>query len=130
MQGLDTNILVRYLVQDDPKQAKQATKIINQFTSEKPAFINRLVLCELICVLESCYEYSRETLVPVLDKLLRARQFKFENQHIVWQAFNAYQAGNDFADYLIGLINAAHGCEATLSFDKKACQIKEFTLLH
>ncbi len=66
MIGLDTNVLIRYLVQDDPGQSRKATQVIvKRCTRDDPGFINRIVLCELIWVLESAYGYSKDTIVPV-----------------------------------------------------------------
>jgi predicted nucleic acid-binding protein len=80
MIGLDTNVLVRYLVQDDPGQSRKATQVIaKQCTRDDPGFINRIVLCELVWVLESAYGYSKDTIVAVLEKLLRTSQLKIED---------------------------------------------------
>ena len=80
MIGLDTNVLVRHLVQDDPAQSHAATQVITKrCTRDEPGFINRIVLCELVWVLESAYGYSKDTIVVVLDKILRTSQLKIES---------------------------------------------------
>jgi predicted nucleic acid-binding protein len=69
MIGIDTNVLVRHLVQDDLRQARAATQVITQrCTRDDPGFINRIVLCELVWVLESAYGYPKVTIVAVLEK--------------------------------------------------------------
>lgn len=104
MIGIDTNVLVRHLVQDDPRQSRVATEVITkQCTRETPWFVNRIVLCELVWVLESAYGYSKETIVNVLDKLLRTSQLKIEDAQSEWVSFRMYQRGKaDFSDCLLG----------------------------
>lgn len=131
MIGIDTNVLVRHLVQDDPLQSRVATKVITtQCTREDPGFINRIVLCELVWVLESAYGYSKETIVNVLDKLLRTTQLKIEDTQSAWTSFRMYQQGKaDFADCLLGATNRVNGCEWTGTFDQAASKLDGFQLL-
>ena len=131
MIGIDTNVLVRHLVQDDPLQSRVAIKVITtQCTREDPGFINRIVLCELVWVLESAYGYSKETIVNVLDKLLRTSQLKIEDTQSAWTSFRMYQQGKaDFADCLLGATNRVNGCEWTGTFDQAASKLDGFQLL-
>jgi predicted nucleic-acid-binding protein len=131
MIGLDTNVLVRHLVQDDPSQSRKATQVITkQCTRDDPGFINRVVLCELVWVLESAYGYSKDTIVPVLEKLLRTSQLKIEDVQAAWTAFRMYQKGKaDFADCLLGATNRIGGCEWTVTFDQSASKLEGFQLL-
>ncbi len=131
MIGLDTNVLVRYLVQDDPGQSRKATQVIaKQCTRDDPGFINRIVLCELVWVLESAYGYSKETIVTVLEKLLRTGQLKIEDTQSAWTAFRMYQKGKaDFADCLLGSANRFDGCNETVTFDQTASKLEDFRLL-
>lgn len=131
MIGIDTNVLVRHLVQDDPRQSRAATKVITQdCTREAPGFINRIVLCELVWVLESAYGYSKETIVNVLDKLLRTSQLMIEDAQSAWTAFRMYQKGKaDFADCLLGATNRLTGCDSTVTFDQAASKLDGFQLL-
>lgn len=130
MKGLDTNILVRYLVQDDEQQAAVATRLISQHCTENsPGFINRIVVCELVWVLESAYQYSRQLIGEILDKLFRTKQLAFEDLSECVRALHVYRSTSvDFADALIALINRAHGCDETFSFDKKASRIDGVSL--
>ncbi len=131
MIGIDTNVLVRHLVQDDPRQSHAATQVITkQCTRDDPGFINRMVLCELVWVLESAYGYSKDTVVNVLDRLLRTSQLKVEDAQTAWTAFRMYQKGKaDFADCLLGSTNRLGGCESTVTFDRAAGRLEGFELL-
>lgn len=131
MIGLDTNVLVRYLVKDDPAQARIASQVISRdCTRESPGFINRIVLCEVVWVLETAYGYPKETIAGVLEKLFRTSQLQVEDVQTAWSAFRSYQKGKaDFADCLLGTVNRQHGCERTVTFDQQAGKLDEFELL-
>lgn len=131
MIGLDTNVLVRHLVQDDPAQSRAATQVITErCTHDEPGFINRIVLCELVWVLESAYGYSKDTIVVVLDKVLRTSQLKIEDTQSAWMAFRMYQKGKaDFSDCLLGATNQISGCDTTVTFDRAANKLDAFQLL-
>ncbi|MCK4869704.1 MAG: type II toxin-antitoxin system VapC family toxin [Gammaproteobacteria bacterium] len=128
MYGVDTNILVRFFTQDDLKQARMADKFILQHcANEGAAFINCIVLCELVWVLESGYKYKREQIAQTLEQLLRVKQFHIENISAVQHAVMRYKnVGTDFADALIAEINSEYSCEYTVSFDKKSIRDKLF----
>jgi len=119
MIGLDTNVLVRYLTQDDPAQAARATRAIEDAADRgEPLFISGVVLCELVWVLESVYGYKRKEVADVVERILRTTQFDFDHKDQLWQAWQDYRAGKgDFADYLIGRLGQVAGCEETLTFD-------------
>jgi predicted nucleic-acid-binding protein len=120
MKGLDTNVLVRYLVKDDEKQAERASAFIRKIASSgESCFINHIVLCELVWVLESAYGFPKKEIADVLDKILITKQFEIESKDIIRQAILDYRHGKgDLADYLIGRINHASGCDATITFDR------------
>ena len=124
MIGLDTNVLVRYIAQDDPRQAAKATRLIEEDCSElRPAFIAAIVLCELVWVLEDCYETGKPDIVAILQRVLRTKQFVVEVAETVWKALRLFEANrSDFADCLIDCIGAAHECEYTATFDKAAAK--------
>ena len=129
MLGIDTNILVRYLTQDDPKLASIVTKFFNKQHDDGSIFINCIVLCELVWVLETAYEYNQKLIAMVLEKILQTKQFKIDNLTAVQRALQAYKRHNaDFADHLIAEINHANGCQDTISFDKKAIKTHAFKL--
>lgn len=131
MTGLDTNVLVRYLVRDDRKQAEQATAFIQKSTADAATcFINHIVLCELVWVLESAYEYDRKTIAGVLERILVTKQLEIDMRDIVRQAVHDYQQGKgDLADYLIGRLNQAQGCKHTATFDRALRNTSAFTVL-
>jgi predicted nucleic-acid-binding protein len=120
MIGLDTNILVRLFVMDDSRQAEKAAAFIRRAGSEeRKCFINLVVLCELVWVLESAYEYGKSEIAGLLEKMLMIKQFDIDSKDIVRQATHDYRHGNaDFADYLVGRINKHKGCKQTATFDK------------
>ena len=127
MIGLDTNVLVRYLTQDDPDQASAANRLIEtQCTAEDPGFVSLLVLCELVWVLRSAYGCGKETIANLLERLLTAAELKVAQEEIAWRALRAYQQGPaDFPDYCILFANREAGCTLTYSFDRKFCQHPE-----
>lgn len=131
MKGLDTNVLVRYLVKDDKKQGKIASDYIQRAASSgQQCFINCIVLCELVWVLESAYGFARQQVIDVLEKLFLAKQIDIEMKDIARQALQDYKTGKgDIADYLVGRINQEHGCDTTATFDKVLKKSSVFQLL-
>lgn len=123
MIGLDTNILIRYLVQDEPIQSKKAVSEIEKgLSSGCTFFIADIVLCELVWVLETAYGYERPKISMVLDRILRTKQFQFTDKDVLWQSLNDYKnKKGDFSDHLIGWSGRRAGCRETLTFDS-ACK--------
>ena len=121
MIGLDTNVLVRYLTQDDPDQALRAGRVIEKScTKDAPGWITLVVLCELVWVLRGAYGYKKKLIVEVLEQILATRELQVEAEHIARPALAAFRRGQaDFADYVIVFTNRACGCEHTYSFDQK-----------
>ncbi len=131
MIGLDTNVLVRYMTQDDPAQAAAATRLIEeQCTRDEPGFVDRVALCETIWVLESVYRYPKKQVAEAIEHLLRIDVFRVEDVDAAWCALRAWRTGKaDFADHLIGEIDRRAGCTRTLTFDRTAASIPGFALL-
>lgn len=129
--GLDTNVLVRYIVQDDPKQSARAAALIeSRCTLEDPGWVDSIALCELVWVLESAYGYRRSLVAGVLRQLLGTAELMVGAPDQAWAALRAYEGGDaDFADYLMGLRNRANGCETTYTFDRRAAQSAVHTLV-
>ena len=127
MIGIDTNVLVRYLVQDDLVQSEKSTNLIErQCSLSSPGRIATIVLCELVWVLIGAYKYDKKLVVKVLEQLIVTAEFSIESERIVGKAINDYKAGNaDFSDYLIINNNQQAGCTKTYTFDKKLLQHKE-----
>jgi predicted nucleic-acid-binding protein len=130
VKGIDTNILIRYLVRDDPAQFRAAVRFIeNDCTEEEPGFVNHIVLVELVWVLERGYKYSRSAIITVLGMLLRTRQLSIEQSDDAASALYEYQNGADFADSLIAAANSRGGCEYTATLDRNASRRKGFRLI-
>ncbi len=131
MIALATNVLVRYLVQDDPAQAKLATKFIEtSCTKDEPCFIGQIVLCELAWVLESNYGQGRQQIAHVIEELLQVGQLEVQQPEVVWRALSDYKNSNaDFPDHLLARVNQSAGCDCTITFDKKASRQPTFELL-
>lgn len=131
MIGLDTNVVVRYIMQDDAKQAAVATKLIEGLTSEEPGFIPLVSVVELVWVLSSAFDLKRAEIAKVLEVLLRSRQLVVNQAEHVVRALRAYEAGSaDFADCLIERTAAAAGCVRTMTFDVSAAKSAGMVLLN
>lgn len=132
MIGLDTNVLVRYLVHDDRRQAEKASAYIQDATSKgELLYINCIVLCELVWVLESSYGFSKIEIINVLEKIRSTKQFEVEQKETIRQTLRDYAQGKgDFADYLIGRINHESGCVFTITFDRALKNSNTFELLN
>lgn len=131
MQGIDTNILVRFLVGDDELQAKKVYDLFKQAESSKSElFVPILVILELIWVLEAVYEIERKDILDSIADLLLMPIFRFEQQSAL-QKFILKTRDNsyDLSDLLIALSAEFHGCQHVLTFDKKASKYELFELL-
>lgn len=120
MTGIDTNVLIRYITQDDPQQAETASQFIEKScTPEQPGYVNHIVLCEIVWVLQRCYKATPEEALKVIEQILRTEQLRVQEPPVVWLALSATRAGKaDFADYLNVSINKKAGCEQTATFDR------------
>ena len=131
MIGLDTNVLVRYLVQDDAAQARLASAAIESAAGRGERLrLSAVTLCELVWVLESAYDQTRADVARALEQIVRTADFDLEHADHVRTAIERYQSTTaDFADALIGLVNAAAGCEYTLTFDRALKRSPHFKVL-
>jgi len=131
MIGFDTNLLVRFLVRDDPAQAARVDALVDEcLRSDEAVLLNGIVLCETVWVLESAYGFSRGVVAEVLEKILLTRQFDVESREEVWRALGRFRRGRgDFADYLLGERNSALGCSRTATFDRALEGEEGFLLL-
>jgi predicted nucleic-acid-binding protein len=131
MVGIDTNVLIRYIVQDDAGQAALARELIEKGCSpQDPASIPLIVLCESVWVLSVTYGYSRGQVASVLRQILLTESFDVEAHAMAWNALYDYQADRaDYADCLIARLNQERGCRTTFTFDRKAARLPGFTLL-
>lgn len=131
MIGLDTNVLVRYLTQDDPVQSAQANAFIEeQLSPAEPGIIGHIVMCEVSWVLSRAYGYPRQQVANALGALLTCREFQVESPDLGILALQDYRQGTaDFSDYLLGRAHQRLGATHTVTFDRKAAQAAQFTLL-
>jgi predicted nucleic-acid-binding protein len=128
--GLDTNVLARYIAQDDPKQSPKANRLVESLTPEEPGFVSTVALIELVWVLSSCYELDRRQIVETLELLLRTRAIVIENAEVVVRALRNFKQGNaDFADCLVERAGHAAGCSRTVTFDQGAVKHAGMTLI-
>jgi len=123
--GLDTNVLVRYLTQDDKKQSAKVNALIeNELTAQNPGFITAITLVEVVWVLESCYDQSKEGVLNVLHALLTTKQLVVEKADKVYMAMRRFANGNaDFSDALITIFSEQEGCSRVVTFDKRAVNV-------
>lgn len=130
MTGLDTNVLVRFLVQDDAAQAKVARDLMATFTEAEPGFICREVLVEIVWVLERAYGLQRADIARALDGLLEARELVIEAADRAAIAVDRYRKGGPgFADQMIVLAGLGANCRAVVTFDRKAAGLPGMALL-
>ena len=130
MIALDTNILVRYLAQDDAAQFQVAADLIEGFTSDAPGYVCREVIIELVWVLERSYKYSREEIAEALLSIVTASQLSVENAQDIASVVNLYrEEGYDFADLMIR--QAAQRAESRIlkTFDQKLAKLDGVELL-
>jgi predicted nucleic-acid-binding protein len=120
MIGLDTNVLVRYLVMDDAAQGKKAATLIEDSAERnEDLFINNVVLCELVWVLDAAYSFAKPEIADVIEKILMTELIIVQNQDEAWLALNDYRNGSaNFSDYFIGRINKSFDCDHTATFDQ------------
>lgn len=130
MIGLDANILVRYLVLDDPAQSARARAILEeQLSPTEPGYISLVAMVETVWVLDSIYGIGREDLAMAVERLLASDHLSIQNQHEVFTAKAMLESGlASFSDALIGELGMSAGCTDTLTFDRKAARLPSFKL--
>lgn len=131
MIGLDTNVILRYIMQDDPVQARQATALIESLTADEPGFIPLIVLVEMVWVLFSAYRLNRHQVAQVLEQLAQLKEIRLDSTDLVLKALRIFKAGSaDFSDCLIERIAANQGCQKTVTFDIAAAKSAGMVLLN
>ena len=130
MIGLDTNVLARYIMQDDARQSPLANRLVESLSAESPGFVPLVALVELNWVLSSAYGLDGEQIVQALEGLLRTKEIVVEKAETVWKALRVFQSSHaDLADCLIERSAAAAGCGRTLTFDRGAVKACGMTLV-
>jgi predicted nucleic-acid-binding protein len=129
--GLDTNVICRYLLGDDPAQTRRASRVIEEGRRTRvPCFLSKITLCEMVWVFETCTSMDRAAIVMAIDGLLRSEDLELEDRSSVRRALDLFGSGKaDFADYLIGESNAREGCEKTVTFDTALEGVPGFEVL-
>ena len=129
MIAIDTNILVRYITQDDLQQAEAAENLLAIYNNKPQSiFINNIVLCEFVWVLEKGYKYTQQQISSTIRIILSTEEFAFEYHNVLWLALEEYELKNiDFSDSLISRLNHNLGYKQTFSFDKSAIKNNLFT---
>ncbi|CAN7565956.1 type II toxin-antitoxin system VapC family toxin [Phenylobacterium sp. LjRoot225] len=121
MIGLDTDVLVRYIAQDEPTQAALAARLIDGFTAEAPGFVSTVTLVETVWVLARAYKTAKAEILQVIEGLLRARDLVIEDSETHYLALNQFAATSiDYADAVIAQTGRRAGCEFTATFDRRA----------
>lgn len=122
MIGLDTNVVVRFLAQDDETQSPIATRFMSRLTRERPGFISTVVLAEITWVLSRAYKASRDDIAAAIEGLLRSAELVVENAPAAYRALGAYRgaASAEYADALIAEAAALAGASETATFDTRA----------
>jgi len=130
MIGLDTNVLVRYLAQDDPVQSAKATKLIERHLSEdNPGFVGVVAMVETAWVLERAYGLDGRDIAAAIERTLQVDVLVVEREQDVFTAMTALKAGRgSFADALIAALGISAGCSYTLTFDRRALRLSGFAL--
>lgn len=128
MLGIDTNVLVRFLVRDDESQFEKARKLIKrEVTAGRRVFVSQLVLLETEWVLRSRYDLSKIEIIAAISGLLDATDVQFEGEPAIEAALFVWKESTvDFADCLIGAQNKRLGCLATATFDPRAAKLSGF----
>lgn len=128
MIGIDTNVLVRFLVQDDEAQFDKARRLIKrEVAAGRKVYVNQLVLLEAEWVLRSRYAVSKVQIIEAISGLLDSAEIRFEDEPAIEEALHFWKDNAaDFADCLIGAKNRRPGCRATATFDVKASKLPGF----
>jgi len=128
MLGLDTNVLIRFLVRDDQAQFEKARRLIKrEVAAGRGIFVNQLLLLETEWVLRSRYGLTKNRIIEVISGLLEASDIQFEDEPAIEEALFIWKdTTSDFADCVIGVHNRRLGCRATATFDMKACKLPGF----
>jgi predicted nucleic-acid-binding protein len=129
--AVDTNVLVRYFIEDDLSQSRKVDALLAQTRRARTRLhVDDVVLCELVWVLDYGYGFEKSTIVNALDRILSTVHFSFVDRELLRQTLVDYAAGSgDFPDYLIGRRNERAGCEATVTFDRALRDNPSFRVL-
>jgi len=130
MIGLDTNILVRYLTQDDPAQSAKATEILERrLTPRNPGYVTVIAMVETVWVLDRAYGLNAQEIAAAVERMLQVEVLVIESEQEVFSAMVLKRGHGSFADALIAGLGARAGCTRTLTFDRRATRLAVFQLV-
>ena len=129
MIGLDTNVLLRWLLRDDEQQAARADELITSLSRQRRGFVSQASLIELHAVLTRSLKLPKTQVLDVLERLLELDELEFEDGEGVWRSVVLARGGADFPDALIADVGHLFGCDATVTFDRRAARYAGMTLL-
>lgn len=132
MTGLDTNVLLRFVLGDDASQTRVAEEVVSGICSpQQPGFVSLVVVAEFVWVLQRAMHLDVQTTSSALNRLLATESLRIQAYDEVFRATQSMIEGEgDFHDALIGFVSRAQGCNTTLTFDRKAARMEVFTLIH
>ncbi|MEJ7832874.1 MAG: type II toxin-antitoxin system VapC family toxin [Nocardioides sp.] len=122
MIGLDTNVLLRWLVRDVPEHVVAADAVMASLSVERPGFVTQVTVVEMAWALRSTYQRTKTEVLDVLEALLRTRELEFDDGESMWEAVVHARAGADFADALIAETFRLYGVEESVTFDRDAAR--------
>lgn len=120
MIGIDSNVIIRHLTDDDPDQVDKARALLRSLSVTQPGFLTVVGIAEIYWTLRRLYKFDRSAVIAQLEQLISARELVIERQDVVRQALRSAAAGADLGDALIAAISADAGCERTMTFDRGA----------
>jgi predicted nucleic-acid-binding protein len=131
VRAIDTNVLIRFFMDDNTSQAAAARSLFETSQEQRePLLVVPHVLCELVWVLQASFRLARTEIVDILQKILVREVFVFEREQTIQRAIHHYRQGRAaFSDYLIGEMAVAAGCRDTVTFDKALKGSRGFTIL-
>ena len=128
MIGLDTNVLLRLFIEDDPAQSDRARRFVNAAASDEPCIVNPIVLAEFAWTLARNFKIRRQEVARLIEGVLSMDDLEVPFRHAAEGALDAYRGGKaDFPDYLLAAINAELGCASTATFDRAALDYPAFS---
>ena len=121
--GLDTNVLIRFAVEDDEVQARAVRKLVDELESGSVFYVNLAVILQAVWTLRRFYKYSQEECLVFVEGLLEQRAVELDDHEVIGHALlDCRDTGSDFADAVIAQLNRHAGCQLTLTFDKNAAR--------
>jgi len=129
MIGLDTNVVIRHLVQDDQDQSQAASALMDTLTETEPGYLSVIAVVEVYWVLRRAYRISAERCVELLSNLVDTRELRIDQESVVRAALDASDDGLEFPDAVIAELGHTAGCHYTMTFDRPAARTGRMRLM-